>query len=49
MKQFSASGSKTPAFHSRTLRESGGIEGLPKARGSGEEAAGEDTKWAEGE
>ena len=29
--------------------EAGGIEGQPEARGRGEKAEGEDTKWAEGE
>ena len=28
--------------------KAGGVEGQPGARGSGEEAAGEDTKWADG-
>ena len=40
-----------PAFHWRTLKESGGeeaggIEGWPGARDSGERAEGEDMKWA---
>ena len=44
-----------PAFHWITLsnlgweEETGGIEKLPRAWGSGVWAEGEDTKWAEGE
>ena len=42
---------RPPAFHWRTLRESGGgregIEGQPGARDGGGGAEGEDTKWAE--
>ena len=45
---------RPPAFHWRTLRESGrkeetgGVEGQPGARGGGKGAEGEDTKWADG-
>ena len=42
---------RPPAFHWRTLRESGGeeagVEGQPGARDGGEEAEGEDTEWAD--
>ena len=37
-----------PAFHWRTLREPGGIEGQPGAR-DGEGTEGEDTEWADGD
>ena len=46
---------RPPAFHWKTLRESGvgekagDVERQPGARGSGEEAEGEDTDWADGE
>ena len=44
---------RPPAFHQRTLRESGGEEAggaekQPGARDSGEGAEGEDIKWADG-
>ena len=44
---------RPPAFHRTTLRESrgqeaGGVEEQPEARGSGEGAEVEDTKWVEG-
>ena len=43
---------RPPAFHWRTLRESGGeeargVEGQPGAWDSGERAEGEDAKWAD--
>ena len=45
---------RSPAFHRKTLRESGGeeaggIEGQPGARDGGEEAEEEDTEWADGD
>ena len=44
---------RSPAFHWRTLRESGGEEaggvaGQPGARDGSEGAEGEDTEWADG-
>ena len=45
---------RPPAFHRRTLRESGGgeeagdAEGQPRAMDGGEGAEGEDIKWADG-
>ena len=39
---------RSPGFHWRTLRESGGEEGRPGERGGGEGAEGEDTEWADG-
>ena len=42
---------RPPAFHWRTLRESGGrggVEGRPEARDGGKGAEGEDTEWADG-
>ena len=44
---------RPPAFHWRTLRESGGeetggVEGQPGARDGGEGEEGEDTEWTDG-
>ena len=39
---------RSPAFHWRTLKESGGIEGQSGARDNDEGAEGKDTKWADG-
>ena len=44
---------RSPAFHWRTLKESGGeeaegVEGQPGARDGGKGAQGEDTEWADG-
>ena len=53
VKQFSAPSLKTSSIPLKNPEgeggeEAGGVEGQSGARGSGEEAEGKDTKWAEG-